>query len=77
MMMKSLPNRGVVSGNASFAKYVALRFIAAGFSDGALFVKGQKEHIPIYYHNNLPSGGGDFKLLTLLIILGDCFWVEM
>jgi hypothetical protein len=53
----------VVSGNASFAKYVALGdSFAAGFSDGALFVKGQEgAYTNLLSQQFALAGGGDFK----------------
>lgn len=51
------------SGTASFAKYVALGdSFAAGYSDNALFMAGQKNSYPnIIAQQFVEAGGGDFK----------------
>lgn len=53
----------VVSGNASFGKYVALGdSFAAGYSDGALFVKGQEgSYVNLLSQQFALAGGGEFK----------------
>jgi hypothetical protein len=71
--MKSLtPTIAVVSGNASFAN------VALG--DSLLLdlvmehLKGQEGIYQFIITTICLAGGGDFKLLTLLIILGLLFW---
>jgi len=53
----------VTSGTASFTKYVALGdSFAAGYSDGALFKKGQEgSYVNIVAQQFATAGGGDFK----------------
>ncbi|MBG6110868.1 lysophospholipase L1-like esterase [Flavobacterium sp. CG_23.5] len=53
----------VTSGTASFTKYVALGdSFAAGYSDGALFIKGQQgSYANILSQQFALAGGGDFK----------------
>ncbi|MFV8325682.1 G-D-S-L family lipolytic protein [Flavobacterium sp. ZS1P14] len=53
----------VTSGTASFTKYVALGdSFAAGYSDGALFKKGQEgSYVNIVAKQFATAGGGDFK----------------
>ncbi|HEX9150761.1 MAG TPA: G-D-S-L family lipolytic protein [Flavobacterium sp.] len=53
----------VTSGTASFTKYVALGdSFAAGYSDGALFKKGQEgSYVNILAKQFATAGGGDFK----------------
>ena len=53
----------VTSGTASFTKYVALGdSFAAGYSDGALFKKGQEgSYVNILAEQFVTAGGGDFK----------------
>ncbi|TRX02084.1 SGNH/GDSL hydrolase family protein [Flavobacterium gawalongense] len=53
----------VTSGTASFSKYVALGdSFAAGYSDGALFKKGQEgSYVNILAQQFTTAGGGDFK----------------
>nr|WP_314895920.1 G-D-S-L family lipolytic protein [uncultured Flavobacterium sp.] len=53
----------VTSGTASFTKYVALGdSFAAGYSDGALFKKGQEgSYVNILAQQFTTAGGGDFK----------------
>ena len=53
----------VSSGTASFTKYVALGdSFAAGYSDGALFKKGQEgSYVNILAQQFATAGGGDFK----------------
>jgi lysophospholipase L1-like esterase len=53
----------VTSGTASFTKYVALGdSFAAGYSDGALFKKGQEgSYVNILAQQFVTAGGGDFK----------------
>lgn len=54
----------VTSGMASFTKYVALGdSFAAGYSDGALFKKGQEgSYVNIIAQQFATAGGGDFKI---------------
>ncbi|WP_035668834.1 SGNH/GDSL hydrolase family protein [Flavobacterium sp. 83] len=54
----------VSSGTASFTKYVALGdSFAAGYSDGALFKKGQEgSYVNIVAQQFATAGGGDFKI---------------
>lgn len=54
----------VTSGTASFSKYVALGdSFAAGYSDGALFKKGQEgSYVNILSQQFALAGGGDFKI---------------
>lgn len=51
------------SGSASFAKYVALGdSFAAGYSDGALFKKGQEgSYVNLLAQQFVEAGGGEFK----------------
>ncbi|MFV5694054.1 G-D-S-L family lipolytic protein [Flavobacterium sp. LB3P122] len=53
----------VTSGTASFSKYVALGdSFAAGYSDGALFKKGQEgSYVTILSQQFAAAGGGEFK----------------
>ncbi|MFV7233925.1 G-D-S-L family lipolytic protein [Flavobacterium sp. ZB4R12] len=53
----------VTSGTASFTKYVALGdSFAAGYSDGALFKKGQEgSYVNIISQQFATAGGGEFK----------------
>lgn len=53
----------ITSGTASFTKYVALGdSFAAGYSDGALFIKGQQgSYANILSQQFALAGGGDFK----------------
>lgn len=53
----------VTSGSANFGKYVALGdSFAAGYSDGALFIKGQQgAYTNILAQQLALAGGGDFK----------------
>lgn len=53
----------VTSGSADFSKYVALGdSFAAGYSDGALFIKGQEGAYPnILAQQFAAAGGGDFS----------------
>ncbi|MFV8464145.1 G-D-S-L family lipolytic protein [Flavobacterium sp. LB1P62] len=53
----------VTSGTANFAKYVALGdSFAAGYSDGALFKKGQEgSYVTILSQQFTTAGGGEFK----------------
>ena len=53
----------VTSGSASFTKYVALGdSFAAGYSDGALFKKGQEgSYVTILSQQFAAAGGGEFK----------------
>ena len=53
----------ITSGTANFAKYVALGdSFAAGYSDGALFIKGQQgSYANILSQQFALAGGGDFK----------------
>lgn len=53
----------VVPGSANFAKYVALGdSFAAGYSDGALFIKGQQgSYVNVLAEQFKLAGGGDFK----------------
>lgn len=54
----------VSSGSANFAKYVALGdSFAAGYSDGALFKKGQEgSYVNILSQQFEEAGGGEFKI---------------
>ncbi|WP_348812209.1 G-D-S-L family lipolytic protein [Flavobacterium maritimum] len=54
----------VSSGSANFAKYVALGdSFAAGYSDGALFKKGQEgSYVNILSQQFAEAGGGEFKI---------------
>jgi lysophospholipase L1-like esterase len=53
----------ITSGTANFTKYVALGdSFAAGYSDGALFIKGQQgSYANILSQQFALAGGGDFK----------------
>ncbi|TDE31381.1 MULTISPECIES: G-D-S-L family lipolytic protein [Flavobacterium] len=53
----------LTAGSASFSKYVALGdSFAAGYSDGALFKKGQEgSYVNILSQQFAAAGGGDFK----------------
>ncbi len=52
----------VIAGNADFSTYVAVgNSLTAGFTDGALFIKGQENSIPNLVANKFAmAGGGDF-----------------
>ncbi|MGO4904881.1 SGNH/GDSL hydrolase family protein [Flavobacterium sp. W20_MBD1_R3] len=54
----------ITSGTASFSKYVALGdSFAAGYSDGALFKKGQENsYVNILSQQFALAGGGEFKI---------------
>ncbi|MFV5687225.1 G-D-S-L family lipolytic protein [Flavobacterium sp. ZT3R25] len=59
----TLVEEPVTSGTASFTKYVALGdSFAAGYSDGALFKKGQEgSYVTILSQQFAAAGGGEFK----------------
>lgn len=52
------------AGSANFAKYVALgNSLTAGFSDNALFKKGQQNAYPVFLSQQFAQvGGGEFKV---------------
>lgn len=54
----------VVAGSANFSKYVALGdSFAAGYGNGALFIKGQENAYPsILAQQFMAAGGGSFKV---------------
>jgi lysophospholipase L1-like esterase len=62
----------VVPGTASFAKYVALGdSFAAGYSDGALFVKGQEgSYTNLLSQQFALAGGGEFKTPLMVDNIG-------
>ena len=57
------PGIEVTSGTANLSNYVAIgNSLAAGFSDGALFIDGQKASFPNLMATQFKlAGGGDFK----------------
>jgi len=61
--VESSDGKALTAGNADFSKYVALGdSFAAGFSDNALFVKGQEGAYPnILAQQFALVGGGEFK----------------
>lgn len=61
---ESVTDVPVTAGSANFSKYVALGdSFAAGFSDGALFKKGQENSYPSLLAQQFKqAGGGDFKI---------------
>lgn len=60
----SIPEVKATAGTADFSKYVALGdSFAAGFSDGALFINGQKNaYTSILAQQMAEAGGGAFKI---------------
>lgn len=62
----------ITAGSANFATYVALgNSLTAGFSDNALFIKGQENSFPnLLAAEFAKAGGGDFKLPLMSDNLG-------
>ncbi|MFN4198653.1 MAG: G-D-S-L family lipolytic protein, partial [Flavobacterium sp.] len=62
----------ITAGSANFATYVALgNSLTAGFSDNALFIKGQENSFPnILAAEFAKAGGGDFKIPFMADNLG-------
>ena len=58
------PEVPVVAGNADFSRYVALgNSLTAGFSDGALFIEGQRNSFPKLLADQFAlAGGGEFRV---------------
>ena len=61
----------VTSGTADFSKYVALGdSFAAGYSDGALFKKGQENSYPnLLAQQFAAAGGGVFSIIGNITLL--------
>lgn len=64
VVLNSSDGLPLTSGTADFSKYVALgNSLTAGFSDGALFVDGQKgSYTNILAQQFAQVGGGEFKI---------------
>lgn len=62
----------LTSGSANFSKYVSLgNSLCAGYSDGALFIEGQKGSYPAILANQFALvGGGEFKIPFMADNLG-------
>lgn len=75
----STGNVPVSPGSADFSKYVALGdSFAAGYSDNALFKRGQENSYPSFLAQQFALvGGGNFPCLLWLIMLGDFQWEEI
>jgi hypothetical protein len=60
----SSDGKALTAGSANFSKYVALgNSLTAGFSDGALFIKGQEgSYTNVMAQQFKLVGGGDFKI---------------
>jgi hypothetical protein len=53
----------LTAGVANFSKYVALgNSLTSGYSDGALFIEGQKSYTNIMAEQFKAVGGGEFKI---------------